>query len=206
MLSSGQPFACGTHPSNPWTIHWIQAAGALLPEYLSALPAAPAGPVRHIGDDLQITRLFGEILDSLRQGTDFPRLLHASGALAYLLSLLIQKRPENQRENADAVSQVAETIIYMSDHLAEPLRVPALARMAGLSPAYFGERFKAQTGCSPREYLHLLRIHRACRLLQDTALSVKEIASQLGYQDQFHFSRQFKTFQGMSPSQYRQAR
>jgi AraC-like DNA-binding protein len=206
VLPPDLAYVCGAHLSNPWTIHWVRAAGGLLPEYLGALPVVASSPVRHIGDDLQFTRLFGEILDSLRRGTSFDHLLHASGALAYLLALLIEKRPENPSENSDAVNKVAETIIYMSDHLDESPRVPALARMTSLSPAYFGALFKAQTGCSPREYLHLLRIHRACRLLQDTNLSVKEIASRLGYQDQFHFSRQFKAFQGLSPSEYRPAR
>ena len=206
VLSSNKSYACGPHPSNPWTIHWIEAAGALLPQYLGALPVAASNPVRHIGDDLQFTRLFGEVFDSLRRGTSFAHLLHASSVLACLLSLLIQKRPENPRADPDAVNKIAETIIYMSGHLDEPLRVSMLARMAGLSPAYFGELFKAQTGCSPQQYLHLLRIHRACQLLQDTSLSVKEIASRIGYQDQFHFSRQFKAFQRVSPSEYRQTR
>lgn len=205
VLPPDKPHACGERLSAPWTIHWVQVTGALLPDYLEALTVVPSRPVRHIGDDLQCARLFSEVLDSLRRGASFPDLILASNALAYLLSLLIQKRPENPRENSDAVNKVAETIIYMSDHLDAPLRVPALARMASLSPAYFGELFKEQTGCSPRDYLHLLRIHRACQLLQATELNVKEIASQLGYQDQFHFSRQFKAFQGRSPREYRHA-
>ena len=91
----------------------------------------------------------------------------------------------------------------MSEHVAEPLRVSMLARLAGLSPDYFAQLFKVQTGCSPREYLHLLRIHRACRLLETTSLGIKQIANQLGYQDPFHFSRKFKGFQGLSPTEYR---
>jgi transcriptional regulator GlxA family with amidase domain len=91
----------------------------------------------------------------------------------------------------------------MSENLGEPLRMTALARLAGLSTAHFGVLFKEQTGSSPRDYLHLLRIHKACQLLRASNLQIKEIAARLGYQDQFHFSRQFKAFEGVSPSDYR---
>jgi AraC family transcriptional regulator, transcriptional activator of pobA len=48
-----------------------------------------------------------------------------------------------------------------------------------------------------------LRIHHACQMLGSEKLSVKEIAARLGYQDPFHFSRRFKAFQGVSPTEYR---
>jgi transcriptional regulator GlxA family with amidase domain len=99
---------------------------------------------------------------------------------------------------------VAQAIIYMSEHLDQPLRVAELAVLANLSPAHFTVLFKQQTGCSPRDYLHLLRIHRACQMLRGSTLPVKEVAARLGYQDQFHFSRQFKAFQGLSPTEYRE--
>jgi AraC-like ligand binding domain/Helix-turn-helix domain len=51
----------------------------------------------------------------------------------------------------------------------------------------------------------LLRIHRSRQLLRSSAQNVKEIATRLGYQDQFHFSGQFKAFQGVSSSEYRDA-
>jgi len=92
----------------------------------------------------------------------------------------------------------------MSEHLEQPLKVRALAALAGVSPAHFRALFKEQTGSSPRDYLHLLRMHRACQWLTDTTWSLKEVASRLGYQDQFHFSRKFKAFSGVAPSGYRQ--
>ena len=131
VLPPDKPHACEERLSAPWTIHWGQVTGALLPDYLEALTVVPSRPVRHIGDDLQCARLFSEVLESLRRGASFPDLILASNALAYWLSLLIQKRRENPRANSDAVSKVAETIIYMSDHLHVPLRVPALARKDG---------------------------------------------------------------------------
>jgi transcriptional regulator GlxA family with amidase domain len=130
--------------------------------------------------------------------------MQASHALAYLLACLIQKRQAAVPESTDTVQRAAQAIIYMSEHLDQPLRVAALARLAGLSAAHFGELFKQHTGCSPRDYLHLLRIHQACRLLRDSPLSIKEIAARVGYPDPFHFSRQFKAFQGLSPSEYRE--
>ncbi len=204
VLPPGVPQTCGAHVSNPWTIHWALATGENLRDYLNELGVSPQAPRVWMGDDLQLARLFNEVVRTLEQGTSFPNLLHASNVLAHLLAVMIRHRHEQSRDTSDSVQKVAEGIIYMSEHLDQPMRVSALAALANLSPAHFSALFKEQTGCSPRDYLHLLRIHRACQLLRSSTLNVKEIATRLGYQDQFHFSRQFKAFQGVSPSEYRE--
>ena len=200
------PHTCGAHVSNPWTIHWAQATGENLREYLNELGVSAQAPLVWMGEDLQLARLFNEVVRTLEQGSSFLNLLHASHALAHLLAVMIRHRHERTRDTSDSVQKVAEGIIYMSEHLDQPMRVSALAALANLSPAHFSVLFKQQTGCSPRDYLHLLRIHRACQLLRSSTLNVKEIATRLGYQDQFHFSRQFKAFQGVSPSEYREGK
>lgn len=203
VLPPNVPHAYGAHASNPWTIHWAHAAGANLREYLRELGVSAQSPVVWMGEDLQLALLFNEATKALERGPAFPDLLHASHALGHLLALLIRQRHERRRDTSDSAQKVAQAIIYMSEHLSDPLRVTALAALANTSPAHFTVLFNEQTGCSPRDYLHLLRIHHACRLLQSTNLSVKEIATRLGYQDPFHFSRQFKAFQGVAPSEYR---
>jgi AraC-like DNA-binding protein len=204
VLPPGAPYACGAHVANPWTIHWACAVGANLPEYLNQLGVSAQAPLVWMGEDLQLARLFNEVLQTLENGSSFLNLLPASHALAHLLAVSIRQRHERNRDASDVVEKVAQAIIYMSEHLDQPLRVSALAALANLSQAHFSVLFKQQTGCSPRDYLHLLRIHRACQLLRGSTLNVKEIASKLGYQDQFHFSRQFKAFQGLSPTEYRE--
>jgi AraC family transcriptional regulator, arabinose operon regulatory protein len=203
VLPPRVPHTCGAHVSNPWTVHWAQAAGENLRDYLLELGVSAKAPLVWMGDDLQLARLFNEVVKTLEQGPSFLNLLHASHALAHLLSVMIRHRHEQTRDTSDSVQKVAGGIVYMSEHLDQSMRVSALAALANLSPAHFTVLFKEQTGCSPRDYLHLLRIHRACQLLRSSALNVKEIAARLGYQDQFHFSRQFKAFQGVSPSEYR---
>ena len=203
VLPPQTPHVCGGNAANPWTIHLAEAGGALVPEYLAELGASPEHPVVWVGEDLQLVFLFNELLTCLGRGFTFLQLLHASQALGYLLSLMIRHRRERSPGAAESLQKVARCIIYMSEHLDQPLKVSALSAMANLSAAHFTAQFKEQTGSSPRDYLHLVRMHRACQWLTGTELSLKDIAARLGYQDQFHFSRKFKAFSGISPSEYR---
>jgi AraC family transcriptional regulator, arabinose operon regulatory protein len=203
VLPPGLAYSCGAHSSNPWTIHYIHAAGANLPHYLSELGVSATAPVLSIGVELEWARLFNEVLQSLETGNLYPNWLQASHALAHLLALLITRRHLQAPQASDTARKVAQCIIYMSEHLERPMRVTELAALANVSPTHFAVLFKQQAGCSPRDYLHLLRIHSACQLLNGSDLTIKEIAVRLGYQDPFHFSRQFKAFQGVSPNAYR---
>ena len=65
------------------------------------------------------------------------------------------------------------------------------------------KRFKRSTGLAPKEYFLLLKINRAKELLMNPTLSVKEISQQLGFSDQYYFSRLFKHRTGTSPLHYR---
>ncbi len=206
VLPPQMPHTYGAHVSNPWTIHWAHAVGENLRHYLTELGTSVQAPIVWMGEDLQLARLFSEIVKALEGEPSFVNQLEASRALAHLLAIMIRHAHDRTRATSDSVQKVAQAIIYMSEHLDQPLRVSALAALANLSQAHFSVLFKEETGCSPRDYLHLLRIHRACQMLRGSTLSVKEIAASLGYQDQFHFSRQFKAFQDVSPSQYRGAK
>jgi AraC-like DNA-binding protein len=99
--------------------------------------------------------------------------------------------------------KIEQIIAYMMQHLNKPLPVARLAALANISPSHFFALFKRHTGCAPIDYFIRLRMRRACDLLGTTSLSVKEVAAVLGYNDQFYFSRVFKSVNHVAPSEYR---
>lgn len=91
----------------------------------------------------------------------------------------------------------------MDRRYADPLDVPALARIAHMSTAYFARRFAATFGVTPHRYLQQRRIERAMALLRDTDDSVTDIAFDVGFGSLGTFSRTFQAIVGTSPTGYR---
>jgi AraC-like DNA-binding protein len=104
---------------------------------------------------------------------------------------------------AEVIHKIGHSIEFMRSHLNQPLQVSKLAAVASISSSHFFAMFKRLTGRAPIEFFIGLRMRRACDLLDETSLSVKEVAAALGYDDQFYFSRVFKLATQMPPTQYR---
>lgn len=99
--------------------------------------------------------------------------------------------------------RVERVTAYLRAHPECRLAREEAAALAGLSPAYFGRLFSAEIGASFREYLLRVRLERARHFLEETEMSVGEVARTLGYDDLFLFSRQFKQHYGFPPSHLR---
>ncbi len=92
---------------------------------------------------------------------------------------------------------------YIVAHLQNNLTLTHVADTFHLSHAYFSRIFKAYTGFGFNEYLTQLRVHRAANLLNNTGVSVSEIAHLCGFADSNYFSSVFKKTMGISPKKYR---
>lgn len=86
---------------------------------------------------------------------------------------------------------------------AQDIALPVLAAQAQLEPRTFLRRFQKATGMTTTEYCQRLRVGRARELLQFTALSVEQIAWDVGYRDAGAFRKVFRRFVGLSPSECR---
>lgn len=92
------------------------------------------------------------------------------------------------------------TIYYLENHYKEEITLEKLAQDQFLSPTYLSKIFKEATEMSPTNYLIEIRLKRAKDMLKNDQLTIKEVASAVGYQDAYHFSKSFKKLYGISPS------
>lgn len=103
-------------------------------------------------------------------------------------------------EDFAALSAVMD---HIHRHYDEPLRLPALADMAGLSVYQLDQRIRSLFHVTGGQYLVKVRIDAACKRLTGTGEPIAQIALSCGYSDQSAFSRQFKQAVGISPLAYR---
>lgn len=97
-----------------------------------------------------------------------------------------------------------QVLEHLHTHLAEPLGVPELAEVAGLSPSRLQHLFTDQLGGTVMAHVESRRMERARLLLQSTELPVGVIAAQVGYADPLYFSTRFRLRHGVSPTGWRQ--
>src|SRR5215211_6922479 len=91
----------------------------------------------------------------------------------------------------------------MREDVRGELSLAEFAQSVNLSVWRLCHIFKSNVGMPPIRYLRLLRMERAKNLLESSFLSVKEIAFQVGLNDESHFVRDFKSTYGLSPALYR---
>jgi AraC family transcriptional regulator len=95
---------------------------------------------------------------------------------------------------------------YIRAHLASDIGVAELAGLVNLSPHYFSMLFKHAFGVPPHQFVLQERITAAQRLLASGRMPICELAINLGFADQSHFSRAFRKVTGMTPRRYRSGR
>ena len=204
-LSGYHPHGHRADPDCPWELLWIRIDGAALEQTCNILSVYRAPVFSHLPTG-PITDEFERILELMRTR---PLALDAqlNASVAQLLAFLFENRQAETGPQfghpAAVVPEIQEALTKIRLYPDRAWRVRELAKLSGMSEPHFYRRFKQVTGSSPVDLLRRERINHARRRLLQSNDSVKQIAEQVGYHDAFYFSRDFKRYTGLAPSEYR---
>ncbi|WP_240644553.1 AraC family transcriptional regulator [Paenibacillus paeoniae] len=185
MLQSDNPFmeCWGLAPSEPLIL--LGMLKMMLAEWQRTDRASDSQP----GTGIRTSFGESESLRRLKAKGDFIRFTHAA--------LL-------ERMEYIGVPSLAEQVIrYLARNYRGTISVEQLAQHLNYTPQYVSRKFKEQIGCSPLDYIIRMRMDAARRLLSETAATLQEAATYVGYPDTIYFSRMFKKQTGITPGQYR---
>ena len=102
--------------------------------------------------------------------------------------------------------RLQRVLSHVRENVDKELAVGELAQVVGMSQYYFSKLFKMSTGTTPHQYVMRQRVERAQELLRETQLALVEIASQVGFETQSHFTSVFRRLTGITPKRYREMR
>lgn len=123
--------------------------------------------------------------------------------LLYGLLLALSKSENKRYVPKDKLRLVSPAVNYMMENYADVgIRNDQLAELCGMSTVYFRKIFESLYGTSPIRYLHNLRILKAKAILSGDFDSVSQVAESVGYASVYHFSKMFKVYTGLNPSEY----
>lgn len=195
VVRPGDPHWYGTPSGSGWTELFAVFSGPVF-DTMSAVGVLPGSGPHPLRSDQAIVTL-----RTLLAASPTSRLAaeHQVMALADWLVGATERDGESGLSPA-----VAHAMRRLTDDLATPVNMHAVAADVGLPYDTFRRRFTAEVGQPPTSFRNTRRIEAAATLLRLTELTTREIASTLGYVDEFHLSRRFRAHFGISPRAYRQ--
>jgi AraC family transcriptional regulator len=143
-----------------------------------------------------------------RAGTNGSRYLEALGiVLAHELIRLKVGPPRIEVPMRGGLAAWQQRVIttYIEEHLHEQISLTTLAGLVSLSPYHFCRAFRQSFGTPPHRYHNSLRTERAKTLLAESASSVTEIGSALGFRETSSFTTAFRKATGQTPTAYRRS-
>lgn len=121
--------------------------------------------------------------------------------LCFRTEILYQNQITGKQRSS--INQIKGVLDFIRSHYAETITLKELSDIACMSPTYFCRYFRKEIGKTPFAFLNEYRIKKAVILLDDSSLSVSDIAISCGFDNISYFIRKFKEYHGMTPKKYR---
>lgn len=140
------------------------------------------------------------LLDPYKHLTPISKLKTKTSFYLFVQYMLLAIQQHNKTKHSELMLKAVD---YMHKRYNKPISVTQISTIIGIERRRFAYLFERYTGMTPNHYLTSFRMKRSRELLRTQHYTVAQIAELVGYHDSFYFSRVFKKYNGISPSEYR---
>ncbi|MET3879769.1 helix-turn-helix domain-containing protein [Chitinophaga sp. OAE865] len=202
LLFPGERHRYRPSPETGWDEYWVGMKGPVLDNLLKESFITREKPCLYIGFQEGILQLFHLVIEKTKQEHPGYQPLIA-GAVLHMMGNIHYLVKQQAAGNKDKEELMDKARLLFRSHISGHYSPEQAAEELHVSYSWFRKEFKKYTGLSPFQYYIQLKIEKARELLNDPAVSVKEIAYALRFDSSFYFSRIFKEKTGPTPTAYR---
>ena len=142
-------------------------------------------------------------LETLLQEQNNPQMLSRVMASSIINELAVEIARKSSISSEPPKGIIQDIVAWLNENYKKEVSLTQIADIFLLTPNYIGHLFKTTLGISYNDYLNSLRLKNACHLLVTSDFSVRDIASESGFNSVEYFNSLFKKYYGATPSQYR---
>ncbi len=200
LLTPGVVASYAADSESPWQYCWIGFNGTDAKRLVEQTGLSYENPVFHFSGTALPDRL--EQICHLSCATHSNEARVEAGLLLFLADLMDAFGSSSAAHHASGYEYVQKAARFIEYNYSRSIDVEDIAASVGISRSHLYRLFMENISVPPNEYLMRCRMNKAAALLEEGRLSVGEVASSTGFSDQLYFSRVFKKYMGIPPSQY----
>lgn len=184
-----------------WNERWALFEGSFVRDFIRLRLINEQNPLTVLRNIDSLQRLFGNIHADLIEDTNLTRA--SAAAALHQIVILAARQASHARSSPQEGSDTGEIIEALRKRAMQSLDMAAFAAEHGMSPATLRRKITAEVGLPPKGFQLRVRMDHAKELLTMTDDKIEIIASKVGFDDPFYFSRLFHERENCTPREFR---
>ena len=205
LFRPGEPQVYYYYAVDKTEVYWVHFTGWKVEEYLERYELPHDENVFYTGVSPDYPWIYNQMIRELQ----LQRVNHEDMISLYMhhIFITINRYIKERRETKnDTINDIERAAHYFKDNYNKQISIEQYAAEHLMSVNWFIHSFKSVMKMSPMQYIISLRIAMAKGYLENSTKNIAEISNEVGYENALYFSRLFKKYTGMTPTEYRKKR
>ena len=205
LFRPGEPQVYYDYAVDKTEVYWVHFTGWKVEEYLERYELPKDENVFYTGVSPDYPWIYNQMIRELQ----LQRVNHEDMISLYMHHIFITINryiKEGRETKNDTINDIERAAHYFKDNYNKQISIEQYALEHLMSVNWFIHSFKSVMKMSPMQYIISLRIAMAKGYLENSTKNIAEISNEVGYENALYFSRLFRKYTGMTPTEYRKKR